>query len=80
MVMVGNGAKVELCDVSGNDVSYYPIVFGRLIDLIFGDGWGLVRASNTQPVLVARFESKTQDGLEKIEKEVMEKLKEFGIS
>jgi phosphomannomutase/phosphoglucomutase len=25
----------------------------------FGDGWGLVRASNTQPVLVLRFEAET---------------------
>ena len=29
----------------------------------FKDGWGLVRASNTQPVLVLRFESKTEEGL-----------------
>ncbi len=32
----------------------------------FDDGWGLVRASNTQPVLVLRFESKTQEGLDAI--------------
>ena len=25
----------------------------------FPDGWGLVRASNTQPLLVLRFEAKT---------------------
>src|SRR5271156_3875981 len=29
----------------------------------FGDGWGLVRASNTQPVLVLRFEAPTQKRL-----------------
>jgi len=29
----------------------------------FPDGWGLVRASNTQPVLVLRFEAKTQKKL-----------------
>lgn len=29
--------------------------------VLFGDGWGLVRASNTQPVLVLRFEAKTKD-------------------
>jgi phosphomannomutase/phosphoglucomutase len=29
----------------------------------FEDGWGLVRASNTQPVLVLRFEALTQDRL-----------------
>ena len=31
--------------------------------VLFGDGWGLVRASNTQPVLVLRFEAKTQEQL-----------------
>jgi phosphomannomutase/phosphoglucomutase len=30
-------------------------------------GWGLVRASNTQPAICLRFESKTQDGLKKLE-------------
>lgn len=32
----------------------------------FSDGWGLVRASNTQPVLVMRFEAKSQAGIENI--------------
>ena len=32
----------------------------------FPDGWGLVRASNTQPVLVMRFEAETQKRLEEI--------------
>ncbi|MDR3557618.1 MAG: phosphomannomutase/phosphoglucomutase [Syntrophobacteraceae bacterium] len=32
----------------------------------FPDGWGLVRASNTQPVLVLRFEAETSDRLKEI--------------
>lgn len=37
----------------------------------FGEGaWGLVRASNTQPVLVLRFEAPTQERLEQIRAEV----------
>jgi len=36
----------------------------------FGDGWGLVRASNTQPVLVVRFEARSQERLEAIMLEV----------
>ncbi len=32
----------------------------------FGNGWGLVRASNTQPVLVLRFEAKTEQRLNDI--------------
>jgi phosphomannomutase/phosphoglucomutase len=32
----------------------------------YPDGWGLVRASNTTPVLVLRFEAETQQALERI--------------
>jgi phosphomannomutase/phosphoglucomutase len=32
----------------------------------FADGWGLVRASNTTPILVLRFESDTEKGLARI--------------
>lgn len=34
----------------------------------FEDGWGLVRASNTEPKLVARFEGRDQAALERIQK------------
>ncbi|HBQ21410.1 MAG: phosphomannomutase [Deltaproteobacteria bacterium GWA2_38_16] len=34
----------------------------------FSDGWGLIRASNTQPVLVLRFEASSQKRLEAIQK------------
>ncbi len=44
----------------------------------FGDGWGLVRASNTQPSLVTRFEAKTPERLEEIKNLVLGKLQEFG--
>jgi phosphomannomutase/phosphoglucomutase len=42
----------------------------------FGDGWGLVRASNTQPVLVLRFEALTEKRLREIKKLVEEKVQE----
>jgi phosphomannomutase/phosphoglucomutase len=40
----------------------------RVIDIdgarvVFRDGWGLVRASNTQPILVLRFEARTRERL-----------------
>lgn len=44
----------------------------------FGDGWGLVRSSNTQPVIVTRFEAKTADRLTEIRDLVLNKLREFG--
>lgn len=36
--------------------------------IVFPDGWGLVRASNTQPVLVLRYEAQTTGRLEQIRK------------
>ena len=44
----------------------------------YGDGWGLVRASNTQPVIVVRFEAKTEERLAEIKDEVIGKLMEYG--
>ena len=35
--------------------------------ILFEHGWGLVRASNTQPVIVMRFEAESQDRLEEIQ-------------
>ena len=34
--------------------------------VLFGDGWGLVRASNTQPALVLRFEAPSKERLAEI--------------
>jgi len=45
----------------------------------FGDGWGLVRASNTQPVLVVRFEARTPERLEEIRNLFMEPLRRQGV-
>ena len=44
----------------------------------FSDGWGLVRASNTQPALVCRFEAKTKERMQEIESLVLNKLSELG--
>jgi phosphomannomutase / phosphoglucomutase len=41
----------------------------------FPDGWGLVRASNTQPVLVMRFEATSQKRLDEIRKIVEDQIK-----
>ncbi len=48
------------------------------VRILFGDGWGLVRASNTQPVLVLRFEARTEERLNELKNLVINKLKEFG--
>jgi len=40
------------------------------VRILFPQGWGLVRASNTQPVLVMRFEAATPELLAQYQKEV----------
>ena len=50
----------------------YPIIDVDGVRVKFDDGWGLVRASNTQPALVLRFEALTERRLQEI-KELVEK-------
>ena len=47
------------------------------VRVIFDDGWGLVRASNTQPALVLRFEADSQKRLNEIQALVENKLEDF---
>lgn len=47
------------------------------VRVLFEDGWGLVRASNTQPVLVLRFEAQSARRLTEIRDLVEGKLEEF---
>ena len=50
------------------------------VRVLFGDGWGLIRASNTQPVLVMRFEARTEENLELIRSEMEAWLRKQGVS
>ncbi len=43
------------------------------------DGWGLIRASNTQPILVMRFEARTADGLARIRDEAIRVMAAEGV-
>ena len=54
----------------------YPVVDVDGVRVIFPDGWGLVRASNTQPVLVLRFEARTLERLREIRALVEKRVKE----
>ena len=56
----------------------YEVIDVDGVRIQFGDGWGLVRASNTQPVLVLRFEARSEERLTDIKNLVINKLKEFG--
>jgi phosphomannomutase/phosphoglucomutase len=49
------------------------------VRVLYGDGWGLIRASNTQPVLVARYEALTAQRLAEIRGEMEGWLRSQGV-
>lgn len=55
----------------------YRTDFTDGVRVSFKNGWALARASNTQPVLVLRFESSTQGGLEEIQYEFESAVKDL---
>jgi len=57
-------------DVKQELAKKHPIIDIDGVRAIFPQGWGLVRASNTQEVLVLRFEGDTEEALKAIEREV----------
>lgn len=52
------------------DTADYKVNLIDGIRISYKDGWALARASNTQPVLVLRFESSTAEGLKRIQSEI----------
>lgn len=57
--------------------STYDVIDIDGVRVDFGDGWGLIRPSNTQPVLVLRFEAKNEKRLDEIKNLFFEKLKRY---
>lgn len=55
----------------------YEVITVDGIRVLFGDGWGLVRASNTQPVIVLRFEAVNQARLQAIAGVMLDKLRQI---
>ncbi len=60
-------AKYEVSDVDG-------------VRILFGDGWGLIRSSNTQPILVLRFEASSEARLQALRAEVEGWLAARGVT
>jgi phosphomannomutase/phosphoglucomutase len=54
----------------------YDVIDIDGVRVLFDDGWGLVRASNTQPALVLRYEAMTDERLEEIRNLVETTLEE----
>ena len=59
---------------------HYDIIDVDGVRVRFPDGWGLIRASNTQPALVLRFEAQSEAKLKEYRALVEQKLKEFEAS
>ena len=59
--------------------SRYPVNDIDGVRMSFPHGWGLVRASNTQAILVLRFEATDPRALEAYQREVMAWLAEQGV-
>jgi len=47
------------------------------VRVLFPDGWGLIRASNTQPALVLRFEATSEPALKRIREIVESQVKQY---
>jgi phosphomannomutase/phosphoglucomutase len=57
----------------------YPVNTIDGVRMTFPEGWGLIRSSNTQPVIVLRFEAGSQRALDAYRAEVMGWLAEQGV-
>jgi len=55
----------------------YNIVDVDGVRITFDDGWALLRASNTQPVLVLRFEAESEKRLQELKDMVEKPLQEW---
>ncbi|MDB4874073.1 MAG: phosphoglucomutase/phosphomannomutase alpha/beta/alpha domain [Gemmatimonadetes bacterium] len=58
----------------------YDVIDVDGVRVLFGDGWGLIRASNTQPVIVARYEAATPERLAAIRGEMEGWLRAQGVT
>jgi phosphomannomutase/phosphoglucomutase len=58
----------------------YDVIDVDGVRVLFGDGWGLIRASNTQPVLVTRYEALSKERLGAIREEMEAWLRTQGVS
>jgi phosphomannomutase/phosphoglucomutase len=63
--------KFKVPEMAKQAFSKYKVDTTDGVRINFGNGWGLIRASNTQPVLVLRFEAKTQAELDSYQAEVV---------
>ncbi len=74
-----NEKKFEIVEKVKNYVKEKQYNYNDIdgVRVLFKEGWALIRASNTGPNLILRFEAKTQDFLYNIEKEFTDLVNSF---
>jgi phosphomannomutase/phosphoglucomutase len=68
-----------VADLASEFKKEYEVIDVDGARVVFNGGWGLIRASNTQPVLVLRFEAQDQKTLREIQKIFMDELAKKGL-
>ena len=80
-VECGDDRKFELVERA---VAHFRSIHDVLdvdgVRVLFGDGWGLIRASNTQPILVTRYEARTAERLAVIRNEMESWIRSQGVT
>lgn len=69
-----------VAEAADHFASRYPVNTIDGVRITFPDGWGLIRASNTQPVLVMRFEGSSPESRDRHHSELEQWLKEHGVT
>jgi phosphomannomutase/phosphoglucomutase len=67
--------KFQVVSEMKEELKDYPMIDIDGVRVQFPDGWGLIRASNTQPALVMRFEASDERKLEEYRRVVEERLR-----
>lgn len=74
----GEVEKFEIVEAVREEFSHdHEIIDIDGVRVVFPDGWGLVRASNTSPVVVVRCEARTPERRDEIQQLILSKLKRF---
>ncbi len=80
-VECGDERKFELVDKAvAHFTATHDVIDVDGVRVLFGDGWGLIRASNTQPILVTRYEARSADRLQAIRSEMESWIRAQGVS
>lgn len=77
-IRFSDSIKFQVVDyVRSRFAGRYPLIEIDGVRVDFGDGWGIVRASNTEPVITTRFEATTEARVHAIRDLMIETIQEF---